>query len=113
MKLLVCGDRNWSSKLIIRKYLEYFKPTLVIEGECRGADILARKAAKELGIPVDPCPAEWNLYGIAAGPIRNKKMIDQQPDLVLAFHSDITESRGTANTLCLAEDAGIEYAVVG
>jgi len=113
LKILVCGDRYWDSKLIIRKWLEYLKPSLVIEGECEGADILARKAAEELGIPVDPHPANWHRYHLGAGPIRNREMLDVKPDLVLAFHFDIAESRGTADTLFEAEKRGIPYAVIG
>jgi len=113
MKILVCGDRYWKSKFIIKKYLEYFNPSLVIEGGCKGADQIAAKAADELGIPVKPFPAKWGLYGKAAGPIRNRKMLDEKPDLVLAFHFEITESSGTADTLFEAEKRGIPYAVIG
>lgn len=112
-KLLICGDRNWKSKLIIKQYIEYFQPSLVIEGECRGADIIAREVAKELNIPLKEFPANWNKHGKAAGPIRNREMLDEKPDLVLAFHSDIENSKGTADTLCEAEDRGITYALIG
>ena len=112
-KVLVCGDRRWASRLIIMKYLEALKPSLVIEGEAKGADTMARIAAEELGIPVQKFPAEWGKYGKAAGPIRNKQMLDEKPDLVLAFHFDIEGSSGTANCLCQAEDRGIDYYLVG
>ena len=113
MKLLVCGDRNWGSNLIIRMWLDYLNPSLVIEGESRGADLISRKVAEEMGIKVDPYPARWEEYGRAAGPIRNREMLDQNPDLVLAFHFDITQSKGTADTLFEAERRGISYAVIG
>ena len=49
-------------------------------------------------------PAEWKKHGKAAGPIRNRKMLqDGKPDLVLAFPG----GRGTANMVELATDAGI------
>ena len=63
VKILVCGDRNWSSKLIIKEYLKYFQPSLVIEGGARGADRLAGVVARELGVPVKVFPAKWNEYG--------------------------------------------------
>lgn len=113
MKILICGDRNWGSKFIIKKYLESFSPDLVIEGGCKGADRLAAEAANELGIPVKPMPAKWGLYGKAAGPIRNREMLDEKPDLVLAFHFDIAGSSGTADTLFEADNRGIPYAVIG
>ncbi|MBA7690806.1 hypothetical protein ES703_99338 [subsurface metagenome] len=113
MKILVCGDRDWGSKLIVKAWRRFVKPTLVFEGGYRGADQIAAKAADELGISFMEFPARWGQYGKAAGPIRNRKMLDEKPDLVLAFHFDITESRGTADTLFEAEKRGIPYAVIG
>ena len=113
MKVLVCGDRNWTSRLIIKEWLKYLKPDLVIEGECRGADLIGKSVAKELGIPVDPHPANWEQYHKAAGNIRNREMLDLEPDLVLAFHFYIEESKGTADCLTEAERRGIPYAVIG
>lgn len=43
-------------------------------------------------------PALWDKHGRAAGPIRNTQMLDEgRPDLVLAFHRDLSESKGTRN----------------
>lgn len=45
-----------------------------------------------------PYPADWKAFGKGAGPIRNRKMYDaEKPELVIAFHSDITlsASKGT------------------
>jgi len=39
--------------------------------------------------------------------------LDKNPDLVLSFHFQITESKGTADTLFEAERRGIPYAVIG
>ncbi len=108
MKVLCCGDRYWSNFKVIKDRLRLLpKTTIIIEGEARGADTLSRIAAWELLLDVVKVPAEWDKYGRAAGPIRNKKMIDMKPDLFIAFHNNVTESRGTANTLMLAEEAGI------
>lgn len=60
---------------------------------------MASDVAKELGFIVLPFPADWSRYGRAAGPIRNRQMLDQKPSLVLAFHSDIAHSKGTADTV--------------
>lgn len=108
MRVLVCGDRHWADKDKIREVLSSV-PNLeaVIEGEAKGADTLAREVAEELGVPVLPFPANWVRYGRAAGPIRNRQMLGGKPDLVIAFHNNIGESRGTKNMLGLAKDAGI------
>ena len=118
MRLLICGDRNWTDEIAIAAIICYLKPTVIIEGECRGADKLARKVAEELGYLVKdktilPFPADWNRYGNGAGHIRNTQMLKEgKPDMIGAFSSDIENSRGTANMLTQAEDSNIPYFLI-
>ena len=108
MRIIVCGSREWTDEDVIKRLLKEFSPDVVIEGECRGADLLAKKCANELGIRVEPYPANWDRYGRGAGPIRNKQMIvEGKPDLVVAFHNDIKNSLGTKNMLWQAKSYGI------
>jgi hypothetical protein len=108
LKLLICGDRWWKDKELIKKYIEYFKPTVLIEGEARGADTLARMVAEELGIPVEKYPADWNTHGKKAGPIRNRQMLKEgKPDMVIGFHDDLENSKGTKDMLKISTKAGI------
>jgi hypothetical protein len=59
---------------------------VVIQGEARGADKLAKKWAEFINVPVVSFPANWALYGNLAGTIRNLQMIQEgRPDLVVAF----------------------------
>ncbi len=118
MRVLVCGAAprqktgapGWTDREAIRRELVKLpKGTLIIEGEAPGADRLAREVAKELGLEVAPFPANWNRYGKAAGPIRNREMLDAgNPHLVLAFHANISASKGTANMITQAKRQGIE-----
>lgn len=104
MKVLICGDRAWMHSKVIMKVIEELKPTVVIEGGCSGADSIARECAFALNIQVDEYKAHWNEYGRAAGPIRNKEMIEEgRPDLVVAFHNNIKKSAGTKNMLMQAK----------
>lgn len=98
-RILVCGDRNWrDSSAIARELLTYPAGSVVIHGDCRGADRMAGVWAEQYGFSVERFPAEWQKYGNAAGPIRNQRMLDEgKPDVVLAFHSDIAKSKGTAD----------------
>ena len=115
MRVLICGDRNWLNKALIMQKLEGLKETVsvVIEGEARGADTLGRICAERLGIPVEKYPADWKRHGLSAGMIRNKLMLEVgKPDLVLAFHSSIEESKGTANMVKIARKAGVKVIVV-
>ena len=109
MRVLICGDRHWCDNDTIKKYLESLpKDTVIIEGEAPGADIMAREEAQKLGLKVLWFPAEWAKYGRSAGPIRNKRMLDEdKPDLVVAFHNNIEKSKGTRNMLKQAEMAKI------
>ena len=107
VKLLICGDRNWSDGSAIREIIIRFQPKLVIEGEARGADSLARIAAEAMGIEVKKFPADWEKYGRAAGPIRNSQMLKEgNPDVVVGFHYKIDESKGTRDMLTRAKKAG-------
>jgi hypothetical protein len=74
---------------------------VVIHGDADGADTLAYDVCKEVGIEQCRIPACWNKYQRAAGPIRNRLMLDLFPtlDLVMAFPGGV----GTAN---MKEQAG-------
>lgn len=114
MKVLICGDRFWVSREAIYLRLSQFpKDTLIIEGACSGADQLAGSVARELGMKVVEFPAEWGRLGRRAGPIRNRQMLDEKPDLVIAFHLNLAESRGTKDTVTEATKRGIRVELVG
>jgi hypothetical protein len=81
----------------------------VIEGEAPGADTMAREWAEDNGVLPEKFPADWDRYGRAAGPIRNKQMlVEGKPDLVLAFSYDLKTSRGTRNMVTQALAANVE-----
>lgn len=117
MRLLVTGDREWRNPVRIRECLasvimsfdeDEWHVTLV-EGEARGADTEAR-IVWQLFYPTweyDPFPADWNAYGPAAGPIRNKEMLESGVDYVIGFHNDIVNSKGTKDMLKQCAKAGI------
>ncbi len=116
MRVLVCGDRKWRDGMRIYNVLCSMKadhPDLsIIEGGAEGADTYAYQAADSLRLPCISVHAEWEKYGRKAGPIRNRKMLDLQPDLVLAFHSNLQASRGTKDCVREAERRGIKVTVV-
>ena len=113
MRVLMCGSRDWIDPEPIRKAFERHQVTVCIHGGARGADTLAGREAALRGIPVAAFRAEWERYGRGAGPIRNQRMVDEgAPELVIAFHSDIEESRGTADMVRRAIQAGIPTEVI-
>ncbi len=111
-RILVCGDRDWTDKQLICDVLMDFwwerGDCVVIEGDCRGADQMAGAIAEMMGMEVKKFPADWDKYHKGAGPIRNQQMLDEgKPDIVLAFHSNIGESKGTMDMIRRANKAGL------
>lgn len=105
MKILACGSRSWTNAEQIKRILaEYPADSLLIHGAARGADSLAALAGKALGMTVVAYPADWS-KGRGAGFSRNIQMLDQQPDVVLAFWDG--ESKGTAHTITQAKRRSI------
>jgi len=81
-----------------------------IFGDCSGVDFNAKEICNTLSVRYHVFPADWNKYGLSAGPIRNKQMIDslrKNIDEVWAFHTDLDKSKGTKNTINLATKKGI------
>lgn len=116
MRVLVCGDRLWRDSHMVHAHLSSLKAELgtftVVEGGATGADVEAANAARHLDLPVETFKADWIKYGRAAGPRRNRQMLDTKPDLVLAFHDDIEHSRGTKDCVGEARRRGIAVRVV-
>jgi len=79
--------------------------TVIIQGGAKGADECARRWANEHSVGCETYHADWKKYGKAAGPIRNRKMLDLgNPDLVIAFPG----GNGTQNMVALARQNYIE-----
>lgn len=113
MRVLVCGDRDWVGYVAITKRLCLLDQTdtTIIHGGCRGADQIAGVVAERLNMDAEEYPAQWTKHGRAAGPIRNQQMLDTGIDLVLAFHGNIIESKGTKDMVTRAEKAGVEVEI--
>jgi YspA, cpYpsA-related SLOG family len=109
MRVLVCGGRDYINREAVfgelHKLAERHGWLTIIEGGATGADSLAREWAQLCYHGLVTMPANWQLYGTQAGPIRNEKMlVSGQPDLVLAFPG----GRGTADMVRRARIRGIE-----
>lgn len=116
MRVLVCGGRAYNNRDHIHNTLVELDAkrgpiTCIIHGCATGADsegmIWAQTMDKIPGRQVKHAPfrAEWRKFGLAAGPIRNQRMIDQgRPDLVVAFPG----GKGTADMVKRAKAHGLE-----
>jgi len=103
--VLITGDRGWKDKTavdtVIAGLRHLQKPLTVLHGHAKGADALAHEWRACADVDVRSFPADWTRFGNGAGPIRNRQMLDEEPDLVVAFHDDLVHSKGTGD--CVAE----------
>jgi len=127
MTVVVCGSRHFSDPLsataaIVRRIRELpHYGTTVIHGDAAGADRLAALAAEQCDLKVIAMPADWNTHSAScwcrgqgwcreAGKRRNLLMLDQKPDLVIAFWNGA--STGTLHTISHARRRGIPVEVI-
>lgn len=109
MRVLVCGGRAYADRNHVYATLDAIHAktpiTHLIHGGARGADSHGREWAFERNVPMTAFMAEWKHKGKAAGPIRNRRMLETgKPDLVVAFPG----GRGTADMCRQARVAGVE-----
>lgn len=127
MMALVTGSRGWTDEAPIRARLEQLPPcSFVIHGGARGVDRMAAIIAQQLGHAVRAFPADWRVtadtpagairtrrdgarYDSRAGLRRNLLMLDQRPDVVLAFWDG--RSAGTKHCIEAAIERGIPVEV--
>jgi hypothetical protein len=116
-RVLVCGDRAYPDAAYLWRRLDEYlpePPEVVIDGAAAGADTMAHEWADAHGYATLRFPAEWAKYGRAAGPVRNRQMIvEGHPDLVIAFHRDLVNSKGTKDMVRQARGHGIDVIVDG
>lgn len=116
-RVLVCGGRDFGhtpdDRKLFREAMAFYvgkNPEVIMHGNARGADTLADEWAEENVIPVLRFRANWASQGLAAGPIRNSRMLrDGKPTLVLAFPG----GTGTADMTSKARAAVVRVIEVG
>jgi hypothetical protein len=120
MRVLICGSRGWHDPLPIDTILAGCdvvsdganEKLVVIHGGARGADTLADTLARGWRAQVIKEEADWDRYGKGAGPVRNKKMLDDhKPDVVYAFRTH-GKSNGTDDMCSQAQARGVPVYVI-
>lgn len=105
--VIICGSRHWQDRRAIEERVaELPEGTLVIYGGAPGADQMAATAALARGLRLVCFAPDWGRFGRAAGPRRNREMLDLQPTLVIAFRL-LGWSPGTDDLTREAERRGI------
>lgn len=110
--VLVTGSQFFGDEAIIYNALKAFpNNTVIVHGACaRGADAIADRIARRMGMTVVREPAIWGPFNQKnAGPKRNLLMIQKwKPTLGLAFRKIGALNKGTNNTISLLRAHGIE-----
>lgn len=115
MRVIVTGSRRWVEEWRVFKALtdtwEEFGAFELIHGACStGADEQAHRwfeaGGRALGCTETRHPADWAHRGKAAGPERNRRMVEAGADMVLAF--PLPGGSGAQHTMRLAREASIE-----
>lgn len=99
MKTAVIGSRTFNNLDMLTEELSKYEITEIISGGAKGADSLAETYATKNNIPTTIFKADWKKYGRAAGPIRNKDIVENS-ERIIAFWD--YESKGTKNSIDLA-----------
>lgn len=103
MKLVITGGRNQHLTAENLAQLDTIENvTELVSGHASGVDQDAEKWAKNNNIPVKIFLPNWQRYGRAAGPIRNREMA-AYADVLVAFSG----GAGTQNMLSEAKKVGI------
>lgn len=117
---LVTGSRDWTSQDALWDALGDFDPGLVIHGGATGADTMAGEWAEWRPHPkmVTVYRADWAKHGKAAGPIRNRVMLEWLSTLRLEKHetrviaAPLGDSRGTRGCMKMAREMGFDVVEV-
>jgi hypothetical protein len=124
MRVIVTGSRNWVGQWGVDKIFQVLDATLelgrqvnqgfeLIHGACpTGADDIANEWGIANGeeIMLTTWPAQWDIYGKAAGPVRNEQMMAAGGDLCVAFLR--SNSSGTLDAIGKARRRGIWTVVI-
>jgi YspA, cpYpsA-related SLOG family len=123
MRILVCGGRTYDDRDLVWRTLDDYQhrhgSITVIQGGAPGADALAKEwwykrpqKGTLISVPTaweelshadaaSRTRADGSRYDAAAGGRRNAEMLDEKPDLVLAFPGN----KGTRDMLRRTEEA--------
>lgn len=108
-RIVVAGCREYKNYEEAKEYIDFCiskiredEDLIFLSGGCRGADLLGERYARENGFELEIYPANWEKYGRAAGPKRNREMVSAA-DYIICFWDG--KSRGTKTLVEFARRA--------
>lgn len=121
-RIIIAGTRTLSDYDLLRKVMsqafgflsmQEIQEMKIVSGGCRGADKVGETFAHNNGLICVRFPANWNLYGKKAGPLRNEEMAKYASEacgILMAFWDG--KSRGTKNMIDTAKKYSLEIHIV-
>lgn len=115
MKLIIAGSRDFNDYELLSKEVYKILPRKrdssieIVSGGATGADALGEKYAKEHMLKIKKFPANWNLYGKSAGPIRNKEMSLYATDAIIFWDG---KSKGTLSMIKFAQEQKLNFTII-
>lgn len=110
-RVIIAGSRDFNDYEVLQTVCDNLlakkKQThniVIISGTAKGADSLGEQYARERGYAVKRFPADWQQYGKAAGPIRNRQMTDIADALIVFWDG---YSKGTQDMIMEAKKKGM------
>ncbi len=109
------GSRHFEDRAKVERELELRRAAqgrtlIVVVGDCpTGVDLFVRQWCTTHSVPCAVWDAEWERFGPAAGPRRNRRMVDAYGDIkeCLAFFQPGAANRGTTDCARYAAKRGI------
>lgn len=113
MKTIIAGMRNYNNYETMLKAIEAcpWNISTVVLGGATGVDALGELWAQQNEIPCQLFPVtreQWNEFGKAAGPMRNRQMAENSEALLAIWDG---KSRGTKNMIQTAKAKGLHVYV--
>lgn len=110
--IAIVGSRGFDEYEVLEEsILSLFQPdqiNKIISGGAIGTDTLAEQFSSKHNVQIEVIKPEWNKYGRAAGPIRNKEIM-KAADFAIVFWDG--SSKGTLNDLKICYKQGISHTV--
>lgn len=114
MRIIIAGGRKIWDYEFVRQTIDYYTQNIgydwtLVCGMAPGVDTVAHNICEYRGIPIDKYPANWDVHGNSAGPMRNREMAENADSLIAIWDG---KSTGTADMINVANKLGLKVRVV-
>ena len=112
MIVAIVGSRSFTDYAELKRVVSSMKNitiTKIVSGGASGVDRLADYYAQDNIIPFTVILPDWKKYGKAAGPIRNRQIVEMA-DYIILFWDGV--SKGTKSTLDICKELKKDYRLI-